>query len=330
MIVKPLKNSIQATFLILLVLVAFLWLSSFMYVHTPSQEQITYKEHVFYHFIFDKDFSFFISQLILLILIVLGAVLINFLSINQEITTKTNYLPAFFYVLISFAATTHGKIEPLLVANLFILPAFYFLINSYRKDDALTDIFNSALCIGIASFFCIHYLIIIPVQFIALIILRSFNWREWAVSVIGIITPLYIYICLQYLLTGELFESVTMIKEALYSLQIPVLSKHYTALISVFVFTMLLALVNYLNKGFASKVKTQKSKLVLLWMLFFCFLILFFEQATDMILLPCAIPLSIFLGDYLEQIKNIKIANLLLTLFLLSFLVIYFNVMQIF
>jgi hypothetical protein len=330
MIVKPLKNSIQATLLILLVLTVFLWFSSFMFVHTPSQEQITYKEHVFYHFIFDRDLSFFTSQLLLLLLIVLGAVLTNFLSINQEITTKTNYLPAFFYILISFASTTHGKIEPLLVANIFILPAFYFLINSYRKEDALTDVFNSALCIGIASFFCIHYLIIIPVQFIALIILRSFNWREWAVSIIGIITPLYFYICIQYLLTGVLFEGFAMIKEALYSLQIPALSQYYIALISVFIFTLLLALVNYLNKGFASKVKTQKSKLVLLWMLFFCFLILFFEQATDMILLPCAIPLSIILGDYISQIKNIKTANLLLTLFLLSFLVIYFNMLQIF
>ena len=80
-----------------------------------------------------------------------------------------------------------------------------------------------------------------------------------------------------------------------------------------------------MSKGFGGKVKTQKTKYVLLWMLVLCLLMVFFEQVSDMILLSCIIPLSIFIGDYLSEIKQLKIANTLLVFFVASFSIIFLH-----
>ena len=324
MIVGPLKSNVQAAIIILLLLCIGAWLGTFSYIHI-STEQINYKEHILYVFFFGAGFSFIINQIITLIVVLLGALFVNFLVIEQEITSKTNYLPAFFYILFSFSATTKSAVEPILVANLFVIPALYFLINSYRKDYALMDVFKSGIFMGLASFFCIHYISAFPLMFIALFIFRPFNWREWSIMFIGLVTPLYIYVSVCYLTTNDAFVVFEMIKEATSSLQKLIISEYYLAFILISGLTLVFALFHYFAKGFGGKVKTQKTKYVLLWMLLFCLLMVFFEQVSDMILLPCIIPLSIFIGDYLSEIKQLKIANTILVLFIGSFSIIYLH-----
>lgn len=324
MIVGPLKSNVQAAIIILLLLCIGAWLGTFSYIHI-STEQINYKEHILYSFFFRAGFSFIVNQIITLIVVLLGALFVNFLVIEQEITSKTNYLPAFFYILFSFSATTKSAVEPILVANLFVIPALYFLINSYRKDYALMDVFKSGIFMGLASFFCIHYISAFPLMFIALFILRPFNWREWSIMFIGLVTPLYIYVSICYLTTNDAFVVFEMIKEATSSLQKLIISEYYLAFILMSGLTLVFALFHYFSKGFGGKVKTQKTKYVLLWMLLFCLLMVFFEQVSDMILLPCIIPLSIFIGDYLSELKQLKIANTIMVLFIGSFSLIYLH-----
>lgn len=324
MIVGPLKSNVQAAIIILLLLCIGAWLGTFSYIHVNT-EQINYKEHILYSLFFGTGFSFIINQIITLIVVLLGALFVNFLVIEQEITSKTNYLPAFFYILFSFSATTKSAVEPILVANLFVIPALYFLINSYRKDYALMDVFKSGIFMGLASFFCIHYISAFPLMFIALFILRPFNWREWSIMFIGLVTPLYIYVSICYLTTNDAFVVFGMIKEATSSLQKLIISEYYLAFIFMSGLTFVFALFHYFSKGFGGKVKTQKTKYVLLWMILFCLLMVFFEQVSDMILLPCIIPLSIFIGDYLSELKQLKIANTILVLFIGSFSIIYLH-----
>ena len=258
-------------------------------------------------------------------MILLGSLFVNFLVIEQEITSKTNYLPSFFYILFSFSASSKSVVEPILVANLFILPALYFLINSYRKDYVLSEIFKSGIFIGLASFFCIHYIVVFPLVFFALIILRPFNWREWIIMFVGLVTPLYLYVSVCYLSTTDAFAVFGMMREAISTIQKPIISEYYIAFILMTVLAIIFSLFHYLSKGFGGKVKTQKTKYVLLWMLVLCLLMVFFEQVSDMILLSCIIPLSIFIGDYLSEIKQLKIANTLLVFFVASFSIIFLH-----
>ena len=328
MIVTSLKSNIQGSIIIILLLSIGLWLCTFAFVN-PSSIVLNYKEHILYSYFFVNGFSFNVNQLITLLVILLGSFLVNVLAIEQEITSKTNYLPAFFYMLFSFSASTKSTVEPILTANLFILPALYYLINSYRKDYALAEFFKAGLFMGLATFFCIHYIVIFPLSFTAIIILRSFNWREWSVLLLGLFTPLYICVALAYLTTNNAFTVFLMMKEAASSIQTPIVSEYYFGFIILIVIVFTFSIIRYLGKGFGGKVKTQKTKYILLWMFFFCLLMVFFEQMSDMIFLPCIIPLSIIIADYLFEIKQLKIANTLLILFVGGFSFIYLHAMGI-
>ena len=95
MIVTSLKSNIQGSIIIILLLSIGLWLCTFAFVN-PSSIVLNYKEHILYSYFFVNGFSFNVNQLITLLVILLGSFLVNVLAIEQEITTKTNYLPAFF------------------------------------------------------------------------------------------------------------------------------------------------------------------------------------------------------------------------------------------
>ena len=328
MIVAPLKSNIQLSIVILILFCFSAWAATFAF-SSNGNSTISYNEHILYSYFFDNHSSNIFNQIIILLTILLGAFFVNFLAIEQEITSKTNYLPAFLYVLLAFSASSKGLVEPILIANIFILPSLYFLINSYRQDYALAEFFKSGLFMGLASFFCIHSIVIFPVCFIALFILRPFNWREFVTLLFGLLTPLYIYACICYLTNNEALAVFGMMTEATSSMQKPILSEYYMVLVFIVILAFIFAIVHYLGKGFGGKVKTKKTKYILLWMSIFCLLMVFFEQMSDMVLLPCIVPLSIIIGDYLSEIKQLKIANTLLVIFIAGFIVIYLHALDI-
>ena len=322
MFVATLKNSFQTSLVVLLVLCLLLWGLSFQFVTVSSAETQGY-QHILFDFLFSGQISAFSTHLIILASIVFGAAMINFLTITQEIASKTNYLPAFLYILFGFSASVNGAIEPVLVANLCLLPALFFIINAYRQENILSPFFNAGLFLGLSTFFYTFYVFLFPVVFIALLIMRSFNWREWLMLLIGILSPLYLYTAICYLENEPLLKAWFILQQNLSSAQLPALSEYYSLYLFIVVFVFVLSIVFYLNKGFGNKIKTTKSKFILLWMLVAGIICIAYTKQTDMIFLPFIISLSVLLGDYLGEIKQLKIANTLLFLIIAGFLIIY-------
>lgn len=323
MLVGTLKNKPQLSIILLVGISLALWILTFYFTNISAFNHDASK-HLLYGFLYNYSYSFIIKQIITLFIVLIGAFLVNFLCVNEEITSKSNYLPALFYVLFCFSSSNKSTIDPLLVGNVFVLIALYFIFNSYRKDNMLNDSFKGGLFLGLASFFCTEYILVFIIGFIAFMILRAFNWREWLVFFIGLITPIYIFLGLSYLFnSNRLVEIITLSKLLMASTHLPIISEYYFLFLIVSIFLMVLAIFFNLSKGFGNKVKTQKIKFVLLWLLLIDVCMCFFDQTTDMVLLPCIIPLSIFIGDYLAEIKQLKIANTLLILIIGAFSIIY-------
>lgn len=323
MIAGPLKNNIQLSVIILLVICTGLWVNTVVFSNNYVPDA-SYDEHILYYFIFTHKLSFVATQVAACLVVLMGAFFVNFIAVQQEVTSKTNFLPSFFYILFAFSGTARNSLEPILVANLFVMASLFFVINSYRREYALPDFFNAGLCMGLASFFYIDYILIFPVLYIAILILRTFYWREWVVAFLGLVAPLFIYMCLCYLSTGNSLLFYALMKDAVSQLQWPLISEYYIGFLVASILLLVFALFHYFNKGFGSKVKTQKTKYIMLWLLGLCVFMAFFEQLPDMLLLSSMIPLSILLGDYIAEIKQLKIANTLLVLFMATFVVVYF------
>ncbi len=328
MFVAPLKNNIKSALIILLLTSFTLWGFTFLITKQPISESVE-ANHILFHLFFTNHLSVIGAQFISLFSILLGAFFVNYIAIEQEITSKTNYIPAFLYILFAFSSAKNQDIEPILIANLFLLPSIYFLISSYRQDLALSSCFLAGLFLGLASFFYIYFLILFPIVFIALLILKSFNWREWVLLLIGSGTPLYFYITFGYLNNNEV-GAFDLLRNSFSNTETPIISEYYLLFFVFIIFILVLAIFHYFSKGFGNKIKTIKIKYVLLWLLLLSLFVIFYKQNTDMIFLPNIIPLSIIIGDYLSEIKKIKIANTLLFLLMGGLSIIYCHVLGMF
>ncbi len=323
MIVGPLKNNPQIAVILLALIGIGLWVFTFFFINISVFNHDASK-HVLYGYLYNYTYSFITKQIITLLIVLVGAFLINFLCINEEITSKNNYIPSLLYVVFSFSSSNKSTIDPMLVGNVFLLLALFFILNSYRKENMLSDSFKAGLFMGLASFFCTQYILIFITGFIAFAILRTFNWREWLIFFFGLITPIYIFLGLSYLSnSNKRVEVIEMMKHLFSNMQWPIISEYYFLFLLVSLFLLVLAIFYNLAKGFGNRVKTQKTKFILFWLMGFGVLISFFDQSSDMILLPCIIPMSILIGDYLGEIKQLKIANTLLILFFGVFSIIY-------
>ena len=145
----------------------------------------------------------------------------------------------------------------------------------------------------------------------------------------GMLCPLLFYMCLCYLSNDDVLTFYNRMTEAIHQLQLPAISGFYIGFLIITALLFIFALFHYFGKGFGGKIKAQKTKYVILWLLGLCLLMAFFEQLPDMILLSCGVPLSILLGDYIAEIKQLKTANTLLVVFMVTFVVVYFYALEI-
>lgn len=277
-------------------------------------------ENDFYPNLFYNYFTRFVSSkpsitALNFLFIGLGTMLISFISVNQEIVDKQNYFPVFIFLLISVSSINPSQVSSQTLTNVFILFAIYRLLDIYRKDAVLGQIFSAAFWLSVSAFITISGIISFPLFFVALLILRPFHWREWVVALLGFFTPVFFYECLAYLSNFNQWYLADAISLYFASMKAPSFSEYYLPLLLVLLILSLFSILHSLFNGFGNTVKKQRTKSILLWYLFFSLFAVFSGGAnSSSILLTYAFPLSFFIGDFLFSLKQIKISNTLLTL----------------
>jgi hypothetical protein len=149
-------------------------------------------------------------------------------------------------------------------------------------------------------------------------VLRPVQWRDWIVSILGFVAPIFIFECIAYLSNFNQWYFISSTNLYLKNLKVPSFSEYFLPLLALLFGLLFFSIFNNLIKGFGNTVKKQRAKYILLWILFFSTFGFFSGGAnSSSIILTYAFPLSFFIGDFLFQLKDIKIANTILTLLLL-------------
>jgi len=322
MIVGLLKNRTQVSIFSLLMI----GISLFAYnlaISASFIELYNIKDNLLYHLIFSNFYISSISYTFLnFVLILVGALIINLVSINNEIVSKENLLPAFFYFIFAFSSVTSNQLQPILISNLFLILSLNYLFNSYRIENALFELFNVGFLMSLASCFYSYYVLSLALGIIGLSILKSLNWREWLCFIIGFALPLYLFMSFAYLNGSDFQKPFSLFSIALKQINTPLFSEYYLVLICSLIFLILLSIGFYLKNGFGSRVKIKKAKFILIWLGVLGLIISLINTSSAMIILPCAIPFSIIIGDYIGEIKQLKVANTLLSFVLIGFAII--------
>ena len=260
---------------------------------------------------------------IAMILVVGEAFLLNYIVNENDLFTKQSYLPALFYVL--FMSNNNAMLtnHPQLFANLFIIFAIDQLLNSYRKDKAFAEAFNAGFLVSIATLFYFPYIVFAPVLGIAFILLRPFIWREWIISIIGLLLP-YCFILTYYFWNDSLN---VLWYEKMYFQIIHELPKFNFS--SSFYFTMIIgwgillfsfgSLIGGLTGGAQ---KSKKSMILMIWLFVFSIAtVLTAPEISTKSFSAFAIPASLFCANYFLNIKKQWWAELLFLLLFSSIII---------
>jgi len=308
-----------------LVLLITVFLVSFLinYLSPIGLEEEHYP-NLFYNFFAQKISSKLAINALNFLFIGIGVLLVSLISVNQEIVDKQNYFPVFIYLLLCVVGVSPFQITSQIFTNVFVLFSIYRLLDTYRKDYVLKQIFEAAFWLSVSAFITISSVISFPLFFIILLILRPFSWREWIIAIIGFCTPLFMYECMAYLSNfnqGYLFDAIELYFKFM---KVPSFSEYYLPLsISLFVLLVISFFYSLVN-GFGNTVKKQRTKSILLWFLFFSTSGFFSGGANSSnIILVYAFPLSFFIGDFLFSLKQIKITNTILAILIFCVVLVF-------
>lgn len=316
MVIGVLKKGLTTALpVIILFFIAFITFSLFSTTDSKSD----YYNHILYQPLQSNLKSIVAITLINTLFLGLGAVLISVYTIRQEVVEKLNYVPSFLYVFFGAITLNHSLLHPSLIANIFILLSLISVTDTYREEHVLSKLFNGALFTALATFFYLNYFFFVPFYFIALLILRPFNWREWFVTLLGLLAPVFIYFCIGYLINIPFTNYLSYILNLLTNFQKPLLSEYFYPLFLYLLILILLGAGKHFSRGLGGKIKTQKNLGLMYWLLLLS-LINFFSKNNNSYfpLIASIIPMSVLLSDYFYNIKQLKISNTLLFLLLAS------------
>lgn len=315
MFVQFFKSNNASAYIFIPLLAVALWV--FGYIHPVEIPPVKHAMPL-YEFIAGPVSTPWLSVTLALVLVIAEAFLLNYIVNDNEVLTRPSFLPALLYIIFMSSNKAMFILHPLIFGNFFLLLSIHRLLNSYRKDKAFSQFFDAGLLIAIASLFYFPYIVFFPLLAAALVILRPFNWREWLISLCGVLSP--------YILVGTVYFMRDTLDYLLYDKMLFYFSKqlHLGALSGSFYFTnsvqlsiLILAgarLFTGLNTG---SQKTKKGIVLLIWFLMAGIAsIAITQEVSTSCFAALAIPASVFYAHYFMNLKRGWLAEILFLLFL--------------
>jgi hypothetical protein len=263
------------------------------------------------------------------LLLVMQAFLLNYIVNENEILSKQTYLPALFYILLMSNNNDMLVLHPLLFANFFMLFAISKLLSSYRKDKAFSQSFDAGILISIATLFYFPYLLFFPLLGVGLIVIRPFNWREWVISFLGVLTP-YLFVftfyfwndSLDYLFYDYMFYGF------LYPKAVTVYPSGFYYISGLILVILSFSIINIFQGVGMGVQKTKNAIVLLFWFLLFAILAGFIApESSTKYFSGIAIPAAVFYANYFANIKKqwwAEFLGLLLILSIIFNLIVHF------
>lgn len=178
-------------------------------------------------------------------------------------------------------------------------------MGTYRRDTAFGQVFDAGSLIGIATLFYLPSILIFPVIWVALVVLRPFIWREWMISLLGLLVPL-LFASVYYFWYDGLIEVwneriVWPLTNRFFQFNA---SASFITLISAVGLLFVLSTGTLITGIRISKLKAKSSLLVIVWFSFFCAAsMLMAPSVSVMYYSSLAIPVSVFFANYFFGVK---------------------------
>jgi len=302
MFFKFFRSSYLSQYILLFIFGIILWSKSFI---IPTEITEANSIAPFYSIIpYCFDNLKWLAAIIAFILLFFESLLLNKTLADNDIVPKTTLVPAFVYFVFMSWSPFTLTLHPVLIANLFLILVFSYLLRVYGQQDAFRLVFKAGFLSAIASFFYFPAIFIIVLIFISLIIFRILKWREWIISIIGLIVP-YIYLTVYYFLFDKLeimFGNYVAFFEALSQFKFSY--DFFTNTIWIIIIILFIISFIYIRLNIKEKNINIRKKLITTIYFFLITLIIFITNSESINISITIIPISILISTFLSEIKR--------------------------
>lgn len=259
------------------------------------------------------------------ILVLIQAILLNYLVNHYNLLSKPTFLPALMYITISGLFTPFLLLSPPLICNFLVIWMLYKLFDLYKGEDAKSTAYDLGMIVAIGSLIYFPFIYLFLVIWIALIIFKPFNWREWIAGVLGYAT-VFFFLAVFYYWNNRLgeFPNIWLPLGSKFPNKININYYNYLVLIPVIII-LFLCFVKLRENFFRSYVQVRKSFQLLFFMFLIAGLSFYVKEFNLSHFLLCAIPAAIFFAYYFLYATNKWIFETLFFLLLVSIVYFQFN-----
>ena len=319
-----LKNNLFASIVLILVVS----LLTFFLKANPEPNVISGRnEGILYQLISGNQSGKVIQYSLIFLTIAATTFLLHQYLSKSETLSKPTFFSSLVYVLLVADFLSFSNLHPGIVCNFFIILGVHKIVQAYRLNDAKTSLFDGAFFLSAGTLFYWPALLLLPLVFISIAIIRPFIWREWAVALIGIMVPPALLLSALYIFD----YSVVPFRNS-FNLSIdtgayhPYLTSQYFLLLTIVLFMGLIALRRISKGSFSRKIRQQKNISILSAWLILGGLAMFFDHPYSYGLPVLAIPpLSALLGEWMGSLKKNYQSDMALLLLITSVTLIVFQ-----
>jgi hypothetical protein len=317
MIIENLRNTRVSSLLLLSAIGVMFWIATFMHsgispLATDNYPMPLYSLLFFWVLnfpVFAKLSAFFLTLLLSFLL----------LRFNEKfyLIERRNYFIPFIFILLTAGLLPMQRIHPALVASIFFMLGIEKIFETHRGDEMPSNFFDSAFMLSIGSLFYFNQILLMTVLWAGMVILRPFRIKEWLITCIGLLLP-YLLLFGYYLFidqTSHFFQII--VNNINFNNPIVFLDLSHILFFGFVLFLIVISSYDMLKAFNQKKIRIRKYFKILFWFFFFSVCILIFNNAASVeMLVFIAIPTSFLLANFFTYLKNTKLADILILIFL--------------
>jgi hypothetical protein len=193
------------------VVAALIRLPSLLEVRSYGYVQTAPLPRLFFPYLTSLPNHIFWSLIISGALVCIQALVINYIMSRHGVLYKDTALPGLFFVVLNSLYPEQMQLTPQLISNTFLILLFQRLCYLYESTNPLLIVLDAGMYLGLGILFNYDLSVFLPFILVSVVIFTSFNLRYLAVSVLGILIPLYFTAVIFYL-TDNLGELLYYVK----------------------------------------------------------------------------------------------------------------------
>jgi hypothetical protein len=275
---------------------------------------------------YEYAFSPGVNILLASVLVLIQALLLNYLVNHYNLLSKPSFLPALMYVTLSGLFSPFLILSAPLICNFLVIWMLFKFSALYKGDGTMSVAYDAGMIVAIGSLIYFPFIYMFLAIWIALMLFKPFNWREWIAGVLGYGT-IFFFLAVIFYLNDKIavFYNIWIPLGKKFPDHISINSYNYLLLVPVLMILVLCAFKLQQN-FFKSYVQIRKS----FQLLFFIFLIAgfsFYVNASFHLnhFLLCIVPAGVFFAYYFLYATKKWFYESLYLLLLISIIYFQFN-----